>query len=577
MKRFGIKHISSKLFLAFILCIMIPLLLSNMFLYGKIQSLIGRNLHTYTENSLMLLRKDMDAFNEACNLKMVDLYEREKLFQVLKEVENGDIEILQAEAEIKNELYGFLIFQDSFQELYLIDARNNTYYANRKREPKDVALRAFFDENPVIRENIVQNDGAGVWFSMYDDETGKRAICLGRVVKDIYSDFRQSGLAVAVINDEHVRDICSDIYIPQYASFYILDNENQIIFNRNGKQGIDSYIHHNDIQVSDAIEYADLSGSRYGVVSDMSQSNGWKYVEFIEEKELASDSFQVRSYFIFTIVISVFFLLIVSLLLSHYMSEPIKGLVRGMERIKEGDIETPLIVKTEDEIGMLCGKFNEMRTQINKLISDVKTVSEKEKEAEIQALKAQFDPHFLYNALAAINWLAVKNNQEEISGMIANLSDILRYSLDRNTGDIVTLREDMRWVRAYLTFQKKRFDNKFDVIFNIDPSVLDYKVHKLLIQPLLENSIIHGFEDTEENGLIIVNIHDTGDGIYFEIADNGKGMEIESLEKLMTGGKLGIKNVHEKLKLYYSEGYGLHIESRPGEGMRTYFTIPYIS
>lgn len=556
---------------------MIPLLLSNMFLYGKIQSLIGRNLHTYTENSLMLLRKDMDAFNEACNLKMVDLYEREKLFQVLKEVENGDIEILQAEAEIKNELYGFLIFQDSFQELYLIDARNNTYYANRKREPKDVALRAFFDENPAIRENIVQNDGAGVWFSMYDDETGKRAICLGRVVKDIYSDFRQSGLAVAVINDEHVRDICSDIYIPQYASFYILDNENQIIFNRNGKQGIDSYIHHNDIQVSDAIEYADLSGSRYGVVSDMSQSNGWKYVEFIEEKELASDSFQVRSYFIFTIVISVFFLLIVSLLLSHYMSEPIKGLVRGMERIKEGDIETPLIVKTEDEIGMLCGKFNEMRTQINKLISDVKTVSEKEKEAEIQALKAQFDPHFLYNALAAINWLAVKNNQEEISGMIANLSDILRYSLDRNTGDIVTLREDMRWVRAYLTFQKKRFDNKFDVIFNIDPSVLDYKVHKLLIQPLLENSIIHGFEDTEENGLIIVNIHDTGDGIYFEIADNGKGMEIESLEKLMTGGKLGIKNVHEKLKLYYSEGYGLHIESRPGEGMRTYFTIPYIS
>lgn len=252
-----------------------------------------------------------------------------------------------------------------------------------------------------------------------------------------------------------------------------------------------------------------------------------------------------------------------------------------MKEAKKGNFNVKIKLSTEDEMSFIGDEFNEMLSTINILIRDIKDqsnfiveLSNKRREAEIKAIVAQINPHFLYNTLDCINWMAIKNENYEVSDTIGNFAQILRYSI----GDInkeVTIYDEVEWLKKYVYLQQLRFNNSFVLDLDVDENVLEARIHKLILQPLIENSIIHGFKGYDSERVLKVRINIFKNNyVKIIVKDNGLGIEDRKLQEIInniTSGKdedenIGIKNVYDRIKIYYGEDAKFNIESVKGQG-----------
>ena len=251
-----------------------------------------------------------------------------------------------------------------------------------------------------------------------------------------------------------------------------------------------------------------------------------------------------------------------------------------MQKVKKGNLDVVVPVQSFDEIGTITDNFNEMTVKVRELIQEVTEAEEHQKNAEIRALEAQINPHFLYNTLDSINWMAIEKEEYEISKMIRNLGVILRYSVNKSN-QIVTVRELSDWLEKYISLQQMRFNDAFSYCLNIDKDTYDRTVYKLLLQPFVENAIIHGFKEMESGGFLQIDIMpaENGQGIVIIIEDNGKGMPQEMLkcyndreEAIKDEGKsIGLHNAFSRMNMYYGEKASWNVSSM--EGMGTVITL----
>lgn len=218
-----------------------------------------------------------------------------------------------------------------------------------------------------------------------------------------------------------------------------------------------------------------------------------------------------------------------------------------------------------------------MTESISRLIKRNTDMMEQKRIAELKALQAQINPHFLYNTLDAVNWLAKMKNQDDISNMITNLSRFFRNILN-NGRDVVTIEEELNHSRAYIEIERFRYKNRFDVSFNLDIRLLKCLTLKLILQPFIENALVHGFKESNCRGRIVVQLFSVGDTVYFEVIDNGQGMDQACIDAVLTEKKegYGIANVDERIKLQYGEQYGVSINSKKGEGTVVTIKIPKV-
>lgn len=277
-------------------------------------------------------------------------------------------------------------------------------------------------------------------------------------------------------------------------------------------------------------------------------------------------------------------LLIFALALIFYtvrnMDASVKSVVSGMQEVKNGNLDVVVPVQSFDEIGTIADNFNEMTVKVRELIREVTEAEENRKNAEIRALEAQINPHFLYNTLDSINWMAIEKEEYEISKMIRNLGVILRYSVNKSN-QIVTIRELADWLEKYISLQQMRFNDAFSYRLNIEEETYTEKVYKLLLQPFVENAIIHGFKEMESGGLLQIDIMaaEHGQGIIIIIEDNGAGMPQEMLkcfnnkeEAIKDEGKsIGLHNAFSRMNMYYGEKASWNVSSI--EGMGTVITL----
>jgi sensor histidine kinase YesM len=220
------------------------------------------------------------------------------------------------------------------------------------------------------------------------------------------------------------------------------------------------------------------------------------------------------------------------------------------------------------------------RSEINK-----KELEFRKKEAELNALQQQINPHFLYNTLETIYWMAMSKGENEIGEMVTALGNFFRKSINKGI-EYVTVAEEVQNVQYYVYLQKIRFQERFSVVWDIDQRIMGYRIIKLVLQPIIENAIIHGVESLERGGLIIVKGYEKGGRLYFEVIDNGKGMPQQKLREFEqhinstnadSGRSVGIKNVHQRIRLYYGEEFGIHITSRENKGTRVVLELPVTS
>jgi len=253
-----------------------------------------------------------------------------------------------------------------------------------------------------------------------------------------------------------------------------------------------------------------------------------------------------------------------------------------MGQVQKGDFAVRVPNKRKDEIGELTESFNYMLEEINTLIRQVYQEKIAQKNAEVQALQAQINPHFLYNTLDSVNWMLIDRGEYDISDIILSLAGLMRYSIEDENA-FVPLEKEIGYVLCYLKIQKNRLEERLEYNVEADESLAAERVPKLILQPIVENAITHGIESRNRKGTIRIALKDLGDEMLISVEDNGIGMTPEQLNHLReevpdvekeghTG--IGVRNVDRRIRLHYGEAYGIFIESTYGEGTIVNLRIP---
>ncbi|MCM1253795.1 MAG: sensor histidine kinase [Clostridium sp.] len=297
----------------------------------------------------------------------------------------------------------------------------------------------------------------------------------------------------------------------------------------------------------------------------------------------------MKGYVLGIALISVILTIFACLLLSYYVSrliyKPIQRMQYAIGEIKEGNYDIHIEVSSEDELGQLSESFNAMSRH---LADNTKRLIQRERElssANIKMMQAQLNPHFLYNTLDTMKWIAKANGLQEIVSLSSNLAQILRMSISARP--TIRLSEEIALVTAYTEIQEIRFEDKFELLVEVPEPLMDCMVPKLILQPIVENSIIHGFAEREK-GTVWISAYEAGENKFqIVVQDDGVGIPQDKLEQLNCGKllpheeesghvRIGFYNVNAIIRLHYGEQYGLYAESEKGVGTRVYITLPKI-
>lgn len=273
-----------------------------------------------------------------------------------------------------------------------------------------------------------------------------------------------------------------------------------------------------------------------------------------------------------------------SILVSRIITRPINNLYHSMNKFKAGDFHQQVEVRGKDEIADLATTFNSMVKEIRELIDKNYVMRIREKESELDALQAQINPHFLYNALDSLYWQAADGGQEKLAEDIFSLSSLFRLLLSSGESEI-RVAEEINIITHYLHIQKMRFGKKLDYYIDVDKEVEDYWIPKLILQPFVENAIVHGLENKKDRGILRISATIEEDMLVFEIEDNGVGMRQGVLDEILNGkednryanqriGRYAIRNVKERLTLRYGSQYTFEILSELGEGSLVRLSVP---
>lgn len=311
----------------------------------------------------------------------------------------------------------------------------------------------------------------------------------------------------------------------------------------------------------------------------------WVVIGEAPMKSIVKDIEGIRTLSVLLIIINVAIVIVLFLLFIKHVLKRIIKLNDAIAGVAQGDTNVRVQVKTGDEIQRLADGFNDMVSRLKWFMEDNYKKGIRIKEAELNALQAQINPHFLYNTLESINWKAMMltKGQNTVSNMVTALATLLRLSINRGR-EVVTFEDEINHVKSYLVIQKERYSNKFDVIWDIDPMLYPYKTLKLILQPLVENAIYHGLELKPGKGTITIGGVIVDDYISISILDDGLGMSKEKLENVRSNleeyknsnehRSIGLANVNERIKLYFGENYGLKIFSEVNAGTRIEISLP---
>ena len=285
-------------------------------------------------------------------------------------------------------------------------------------------------------------------------------------------------------------------------------------------------------------------------------------------------------------VIAFALILMLCLFLSYYIplsiTRPIRRLTQVTDQVAKGDLTVRSDVTGGLEARVLSDSMNTMIDKINELLEQVKTEQVRLRKAEFELLQSQINPHFLYNTLDSIIWMAEGRKYEEVVLMTASLARLLRQSIS-NEDEVVPLAREVEYAKGYLTIQKMRYKDKLEFEIDVEPSILNIPLIKLVLQPIIENAIYHGLKYKESKGLLQVKGFMKDGNAVLQVIDNGVGMDEETLSHIYDKHKVnyhsngvGVYNVQKRLKLYYGENYGITYESEKGVGTTATITIPGI-
>ena len=386
------------------------------------------------------------------------------------------------------------------------------------------------------------------------------------------------------LNYSAISGLCDQNIVGNQGYAFILDAEGNIVYHPQQQQL------YNELQTeniglimeseSDTILYGKGSGEKLYTIS-RSEKTGWTVVDSVRVEELLRKSNEAQSLYILVAAGLVAVALFFSKFIAKNITQPIQKLCESMEKVQEGDFSvSDIVVDSANEIGSLTTSFNVMTHRIQDLMEQNIREQEAKRKSELKALQSQINPHFLYNTLDSIIWMAEGKKNEEVVLMTASLARLLRQSIS-NEDEVVSIGQEIEYARGYLTIQKMRYKDKMEYQIDVDPSILNIPLIKLVLQPVIENAIYNGLKYKESKGFLLVRGFPKDGNAVLQVIDDGVGMDEETLEHIYEKHKVnyrsngvGIYNVQKRLQLYYGNEYGITYESEVGKGTTATITIP---
>lgn len=574
------KSIQSSIFTAISVLVLCAVFIVTIFSMRYTRTTIFDNSVMYTQTIIRQMNQNIDSYIEYMDniASMVSsnhdfqefLYSEEDTTEISGRIVSQFATILQGRTDIKN--IGMI-------------GENGKYVINGDNKPVnpdlDIKSQEWY-QTAIARSGSSAISSSHVQHIVYGERPW--VITLSRGIRNFTGSGSTEGVFFIDLNYSAISELCDQNNIGEKGYVFILDEDGNIVYHPQQQQL------YNELQTEniDAVLSAEGdmvltgSGSQEKIYTiSRSEKTGWTIVGCMYVEELLEESENAQSVYVITAIVLVIIALLLSSLLSKNITLPIQRLKDSMAKVQEGNFEkTEIEVGSPNEIGSLTNSFNVMTNRIQELMEENVQEQEAKRKSELKALQSQINPHFLYNTLDSIIWMAEGKKNEEVVLMTASLARLMRQSIS-NEDEIVSIAQEIEYVKSYLTIQKMRYKDKLEFEIDVEPSIRHIHIIKLVLQPIVENAIYHGLKYKESKGLLVVKGYEKGENVIIEICDNGVGMSPETLNHIFERHKVnyhsngvGVYNVQQRLQLYYGSDYGITYISEQGKGTTATIVIP---
>lgn len=561
--------IKQKLLLLFSVQIIIPMAFMGVMFYKNTENIIQNKSVSYSADLLKMIELRMNDFSSNLVSITDDILYDAKMYAILDDKKSV------ASEELRDYCYNLLrricLSNKEIQSITL--ASLNEYEYSYDLNAGGVSIESSASFNAML-EKARLADHKAVWYTEVDETNKVRHLYLIRMIYDS-DEFGERGLIILQINRQRLKDVYNDLSTEFMQSINILSKDNKWIIGTQ-EEGYDEkeneWISNQQTNWGYRIDHKEQR-----LVAFMNiEGTEWKIIAEGSLNQLVNEEMShFRFLFIIVMTFTILLLSIFSILMAMDILSPINRLVDSIKKVEEENIHQEVIVDREDELGYLSRCFNKMSMEIDNLLNRVYKEELTRRGAELKALQAQINPHFLFNTLESINWMAQLNNVPEIRDMVTSLGALIEASIGKGN-PMVPLSKELKYIDHYILIMKNRYGERLSYESEIDSSLLSQEVPKLILQPLVENAIYHGIDKIRKKGIIKLTIRQEEDKIYIEVMDNGKGILLEEVEDLnqkfqedrddyILGDNrksIGLANVNGRVKLFFGKDYGLQVESQ---------------
>lgn len=495
-------------------------------------------------------------------------------------LDEAPMQILEDIISLDGDIKTIAIYPENGVRPYLRCMDGGAYFSDVEDVQKTSVYQDTQDSDNNMVWKYIPKGQSEIYLSNYND---KVVIC-----RELYDLKHKNRLAYIVIgvNADSFYNLCGYVIKGEDEGIVILDkNGNELCLAGKVAEKAEAYIQSEEfIQSVRNTESLQCYVDDYMIICGRSSDNGSIICKVVPKYSLNIHFFDFTYMPIVLLICVLFALMPLLLIISNIVTRPLGELSNAINKFSTGDFSQQVNVKSEDEIGEVANCFNRMVGDIKTLIDENYVMTIRERESELAALQAQINPHFLYNTLDFLYWSAIEKDEEELGECILALSQLFRLVLNQGKSE-VTVEQETELVSRYLQIQKMRFSKRLTYEIEIEPEIKNSKIPKLIIQPFVENAIVHGFENVAGACRLLITGRKENDHIRFEIIDSGIGMRQEQIDALWQGdsdkyskqriGRYAIKNIRERLQLRYHDDFELEIQSTVGKGTTVIVIIPY--
>ncbi|WP_309121876.1 sensor histidine kinase [Paenibacillus sp.] len=574
------NKIATKMLTAFFVVILIPATLGSVFISYFASSLIKTNVR---QSTLQVAERAADsllsAFLVASDISD-QIYSDTRIQQAVLEgrtaqgLPPGSELDEYVETTINN-----IIYSSSFVKIIYIIQEEGESWGSGTFNPAKL-LQYDLDELDWVKEARYK-DGEYVWLPLqYDQFSGggdNTALVLPvvRVLKR-FDDMEQIGLVSVSLDGKALVDILAHLELGRTGRFFVADAEGRVVIDpdlsRIGETVPNRELYENIVTGREAeFEFAMQGVAHYGVKQPL--VGGWTMVGIVPVEEITGQLAALQRRIVYSSFFFGLLAIVVALLMARRITRPIQSLAEQMKQVAGGDLRARTRIVTADEVGMLSKQFNGMIQRIEALVNEVRKEQAEKQEAELRAVMHRINPHFLFNTLSNIRWLVKFKQTERADQGISALIRLLEANMGKK-GNFITVEEELDIIEKFLVILEIRYDLRFELRVSVEPSLRTFVLPRMLLQPIVENSIFHGIVPQGTNGLIDVDVSRDGDAVRIVVRDNGRGLERETAARLANmeaaaiGGEvgIGIKHVYESMRLYYSPRSTFELRELQGGG-----------